>query len=696
MKNYGKPMVLLTLTAVLLSGCFRPATPPEHKEIGEQTPDSSSETTLPEETSSETAASPESPVEQDRIIVLQNPGGLTFSAEEVVGKWLESPPDPTESLDAPDGSGTVFAKDGADGEAGIYWRDSAGKETKIFTHVPLKEGGSFGDVHYASITGFLDDTHLVCSYSGYECFRGCGIYDTKTGTWSEHNNFYWRVLGIHDGAVYGWEWGDGYKPMSVWRIDPDGTETILGRAGENAHEVWEELFNPVQYYSSPEFIGGIWIVPAPFTGNAEEPTSLYFFSADAQTLLAEIRLSSPVDNMSLEIEGNHVTVRWQEDKSTARVIAEQANSPLDEPMEYRALASWGTLRYTPYRVRENPAGLHFDMDPVREERCIRVPYHHGDKRFFVLYEPGGREGEYAFVRLFTVHADGREWLNEAYMTIDDVPSRFMVTEDGFCLYNDAGKTMQVYFIETDQGVKGQGLKYDPLSEITGYPSFASSPAKSTAAYEKTELSGEGGIFLRDSAGKETQIFENVPFLIDNDPNRTRPMEDVISARVLGYLDETHLVCAYDGFERALGCGIYNTETGTWSEHRHNWRIAGIRSGSVYAWEVGDSYLPTAIWRIDADGTETKLAAQGENSHEAWEMLFTQTSVVSSPDFEGGMWILRPWEDRNQSACTYFFSEDTRTLLAAIEWHPEAKSADYLIDGGHVTVFVRVGEEDHIQ
>lgn len=690
MKNYGKPMVLLTLTAVLLSGCFRPATPPEHKEIGEQTPDSSAETTLPEETSAETTAPPESPAAQERIIVLQNPGGLTFSEEEVVGKWLESPPDPIESLDAPDGSGTVFAKDGADGEAGIYWRDSAGKETKIFTHVPLKEGGSLGDVHYASITGFLDDTHLVCSYSGYECFRGCGIYDTKTGTWSEHNNFYWSVLGIHDGAVYGWEWGDGYKPMSVWRIDLDGTETILGRAGENSHEAWEDLFHPVQYYSSPEFIGGIWIVPAPFTGNAEEPTSLYFFSADAQTLLAEIRLSSPVDNMSLEIEGTHVTVRWQEDESTARAIDEQANSPLDEPMEYSTNTSAGTLRYTPYRIRENPAGLHFHMYPVREERRVGIPYGE-DEWFQILYEPGGREGEYAFVRLITVQADGTDRMQEAYMSIEDIPRKFMETEDGFCLSNDMGQAINVRVTESSVGIST-----DPLSEITGYSSFAASPAKTTAAYEKTELSGEGGVFLRDSAGKETQIFTNVPFLIDNDPNRTRPMEDVISARVLGYLDETHLVCAYDGFERALGCGIYNTETGTWSEHRHNWRIAGIRSGSVYAWEVGDSYLPTAIWRIDADGTETKLAAQGENSHEAWEMLFTQTDVVSSPDFEGGMWILRPWEDRNQSACTYFFSEDTRTLLAAIEWHPEAKSADYLIDGGHVTVFVRVGEEDHIQ
>jgi len=690
MKNYGKTMALLTLTTVLLSGCFRPATPPEQKETEKPTPDLSVETTLTAETSAEITAPPETPAAQDRIIVLQNPGGLTFSDEEVVGMWLEGPPDPILTLDAPDGSGTVFTRDGVDGAGGIFWRDSAGKETKIFTHVSLKKGGSLGDVHYASITGFLDDTHLVCSYSGYECYRGCGIYDTKTGTWSEHNHFYWSVLGIHDGAVYGWEWGDGYKPMSVWRIDADGTETILGKAGGNAHEAWEELFNPVRYYSAPDFIGGIWVVPAPFTGNAEQPTSRYLFSADAQTLLAEIRLSSPVDNMSLEIEGTHVTVRWQEDESTARAIAEQANSPLDELLKYSTNTSAGTLRYTPYRVRENPAGLHFHMYPVREERRVGIPYGE-DEWFQILYEPGGREGEYSFVRLITVQADGTDRMQEVYMSIEDVPRKFMETEDGFCLCNDAGQTINVRVTENSIGIST-----DPLPEITGYSRFASSPAKSTAAYEKTDLSGEGGIFLRDSAGKETQIFENVPFLIDNDPNRTRPMEDVISARVLGYLDETHLVCAYDGFERALGCGIYDTETGTWSEHRHNWRIAGIRNGSVYAWEVGDSYLPTAIWRIDADGTETKLAAQGENSHEAWEMLFTQTSVVSAPDFEGGMWILRPWEGRNQSACTYFFSEYTKTLLAAIEWHPEAKSADYLIDGGHVTVFVRVGEEDHVQ
>ena len=78
------------------------------------------------------------------------------------------------------------------------------------------------------------------------------------------------------------------------------------------------------------------------------------------------------------------------------------------------------------------------------------------------------------------------------------------------------------------------------------------------------------------------------------------------------------------------------------------------------------------------------------------MLFTQTDVVSAPDFEGGMWILRPWEGEKQSPYTYLFSEDTKTLLAVLERSPEVDYPDYLIDGGHVTVFVRVGEEDHVQ
>lgn len=307
MRNYEKTTALLALTAVLLSGCLRPATPPEHTETEKPTPDSSAGTTLPAETtlSAETAAPPEIPAAQERITVLQNPGGLTFSDEEVVGMWLEGPPDPIESLDAPDGSGTVFTRDGEDGADGIFWRDSAGKETKIFTHVPMKKGGSLGDVHYASITGFLDDTHLVCSYSGYECFRGCGIYDTETGIWSEHRHN-WQIAGIRSGFVYAWEVGDSYLPTAVWRIDADGTETKLAAPGENSHKAWEMLFTQTDVVSAPDFEGGMWIL-RPCEGQNQSACT-YFFSEDTKTLLAAIEWHPEAKSAEYLIDGGHVTV----------------------------------------------------------------------------------------------------------------------------------------------------------------------------------------------------------------------------------------------------------------------------------------------------------------------------------------------------------------------------------------------------
>jgi len=276
------------LLPLLLSGCFRAAT------AKNPLPQDTADTSLPAETTADTA-----PEEILPYTVLENPGNLKIEVRE------EAPPliYPEEAVPviSPDGKLTFYAdRSPTNGEGGIFRRDSAGNVTQIFQNVPLAIGGSLSDVIYGSPKAFLDETHLLCIFGGYEHSRGCGIYDITTDTWTMHESV-GRILGIHEGAVYALKIGhrgEPYFPHSLWKVSPDGKETRLVSYEIFPHEAWKLLFEQTTIFTLPDFDDGIWHFK-PCSGDTSLPT-LYLFSADARTLLAKIDLAEGIAGYSVK------------------------------------------------------------------------------------------------------------------------------------------------------------------------------------------------------------------------------------------------------------------------------------------------------------------------------------------------------------------------------------------------------------
>lgn len=268
-----------TLLSLTLTGCFRPLTP---------------DTSLP----SDTSYSAPAPQAILPYTVLENPGNLKFEVRED-----ELPPILPEEfipVTSPDGKLTFYSERNETDGGGIFRRDSAGNVTQIFKNVPLTVGLSLGDVIYGSPKAFLDETHLLCVFGGYEHARGCGIYDITDRTWTMHEGV-GSVLSIWEGDVYALKHGhmnSPYYPNSLWCVSPDGAEKRLVSYDVYPHEAWELLFAQTDIFTVPEFDDGIWHFK-PCSGDVSLPT-VYFFSADARTLLAKIDLSEGIAGYAVE------------------------------------------------------------------------------------------------------------------------------------------------------------------------------------------------------------------------------------------------------------------------------------------------------------------------------------------------------------------------------------------------------------
>ena len=87
---------------------------------------------------------------------------------------------------------------------------------------------------------FLDNTYLVYNISGWEWSDGFGIYNIETGDHTKSTKNY-RVLGVYDGAIYASYENDGrndygISKMELWKITPDGTETMIAATHDEAPE----------------------------------------------------------------------------------------------------------------------------------------------------------------------------------------------------------------------------------------------------------------------------------------------------------------------------------------------------------------------------------------------------------------------------------------------------------------------------
>lgn len=163
---------------------------------------------------------------------------------------------------SPDGKTAAIASDDSehhDGGVDIYHADGRVERILDTVHLNYVTVNDINDVIGYNPVAFLDDTHLVYRISGWEWSYGFGIYNIETGENVKSTKNY-RVLGVHDGAVYAAYENDGrndygISKMELWKITPDGGETMLAATHEDVPDGVYRL--PMDKYVT--FQNGCWI-----------------------------------------------------------------------------------------------------------------------------------------------------------------------------------------------------------------------------------------------------------------------------------------------------------------------------------------------------------------------------------------------------------------------------------------------------
>lgn len=168
------------------------------------------------------------------------------------------------------------------GSGGVMLRDEQGEEQMIAVNVMWTEENplNIGEVRGYSVIGFLDNTRLVYQIGGWEWSVGCGIYDVTTGETREILCGC-AIQGIHDGALYGVK-SENYETVGVYRIDPDGTQTLLADGESTKGTLQEIMFTGGKWY---EFRDGKWLV---ISDTGDKSVRGLIFSADFSEVIADV------------------------------------------------------------------------------------------------------------------------------------------------------------------------------------------------------------------------------------------------------------------------------------------------------------------------------------------------------------------------------------------------------------------------
>jgi len=136
------------------------------------------------------------------------------------------------------------------------------------------------------VLGFLDNTRLAYSVTGYESPVGWGIYDVVN---KKHITGTGDPKAVHDGYIYMTD-GEDYEPKTLSRVDADGKVTVLAAKGATELPIFPTDgidMGGISYQIMMR--GGRWLVmnEAGYA-DGQDIVRIRIFSADAKTLLAEI------------------------------------------------------------------------------------------------------------------------------------------------------------------------------------------------------------------------------------------------------------------------------------------------------------------------------------------------------------------------------------------------------------------------
>ena len=199
----------------------------------------------------------------------------------IVPVRLVSVEDLGRQITSPDGTWTAFTEDSMlysteKSSRKLLLRPADGTITVVCED--RREGNAQTDRYYHPL-GFLDDTHLAYSITGWESSVGWGIYDITTGN---HITGEGTARAVYDGRIWLTE-DSGYEPIAIRSVDMDGAVTTHAEKGKTELP----LFSAASGYGYRMFTmkNGLWSgMPYDECGGVRT----FIFDAQAQTLLGEI------------------------------------------------------------------------------------------------------------------------------------------------------------------------------------------------------------------------------------------------------------------------------------------------------------------------------------------------------------------------------------------------------------------------
>ncbi len=599
-----------------------------------------------------------------------------------------TPPEATYSSFArsPSGKYTAYMQrvktpDGFDTDAGsIYLRDAAGNVTKIFTNRGIfDENGVYhsekdqpgADVLTAEVIGFMDETHLLCTLFAGGFPGGGAIYDTETGTWSEHRGD-WQILALHDGYAYMIEVTPHMRTVGLWRMDKSGAAVCL----TEKMDAVEAVVGTALGQCGIRFTGGIWII-SPF---AQPDTDIqYLFSADLQTHLATLEYDVLPDRFRYfhheTVVGNTLLIGFD---------GEQLN---DDPMPPPSERIVPMFDYSEEElvVRQNKGGLNITAVHTGTEQHRDFVY---DDRYMLIVcynharDKDGNDiwDKPADMRLKLLDITQGAFVDDIAFPMNDYPHGCIWLDGAGCQIYNRGEVWQVTV--TDWKLSAEPLPIDgiriPMLEKNGRY-FYSPDGRYRAVDAGDSEEADSGIILRDAEGEFHRICSDV-----HEPNA----QTFRRHKVLGFLDNTHLAYSIGGWEGAVGWGIYDIETKQHVTGRET--AVGLHDGYLYAYD-SDDYLPHTLKKIAPDGTVTVLAEKSD----APETLFPGKPnwYYRMYAMRNGLWIIMAYEDLTggeihySNTHTYIYSADTETLLAeaVIGYKTDSGGDFWYTDGKTLTI-----------
>ncbi len=202
--------------------------------------------------------------------------------------------------------------DDSKGRGGIDVRYANGAVYRIISNKSrwdAADAGYSGDealgyAKYYNAVGFLDNTRLVYSISGYEWSYGFGIYDLATGENTEYLHSNYRLSHVGDGFVAFEETGGSSsypEQYRIWTMTPDGAMTLVASVDEADGVPTMPTVISCRYWDAP-----LYSFRKSVSKNVPEYLHRYlsytkesFYSADMKELLAVIEYPSDANSTAV-------------------------------------------------------------------------------------------------------------------------------------------------------------------------------------------------------------------------------------------------------------------------------------------------------------------------------------------------------------------------------------------------------------